>query len=148
MLDGYEKHMNVIEFLGQIKSKIDDTSRCYTATWTLDMLHKSIEDNKKNKSALPEAFTDSVKKLQAEWDAIITPLREQRFNILGTKCIQFFYSNYPEAYTIIPYKQVKTFGPTAAAQWKKLSEKLHQAANGTPEYSAFIGKLMVEMVIY
>ena len=42
MLDKYEKKLDVVTFLGQIKQKIDDCSRTYTAIWIIEMLFQSV----------------------------------------------------------------------------------------------------------
>jgi hypothetical protein len=145
-LDKYSKKINVVDFLGQIKQKIDECSRAYTGMWTLDMLHKS---ERELGTALPKEFSVDLAELQGEWNVIMERVREPRKELLGRECIKYFYDNYKGAERVHKQSKIGELGSSDAERWMSLCKKAHdKGLNADKEYQDFVGKLMVEMVKY
>jgi hypothetical protein len=98
-IDQYSRVFDVIEFLGQIKNKLEDCSRAYTGMWTLDMLHESC---KKYRDQLPASVFDDLQQLQNEWNILFEPYREQRKQLICQHCIDMFYQQFSLAEQVVP----------------------------------------------
>ena len=146
LLEQHEKVLDAVDFLAQIKQKVDDCSRAYTGMWTLDMLHQAYD---MYKDKLPEDFKVDLDSLQSDWNVIMERIREQRKELLGKKCIQFFYENFATAENVVPSKELDSLKATKNEKWMYISKRCFEAGlNNDKDYQDFIGKLMIEMVKY
>jgi hypothetical protein len=145
-LERHEQHIDTLKFLEQVKLKIEDCSRAYTGMWVLETLHQSTE---KHKAVVKEEFLKDVQDLNVSFDMIMYPIRDQRKELLGVKCIEFFYTAFKDANKHFPQDQIDTLGSTWAARWLELCKRLHdKGLTSTKEYQKFAGKMLVEMVKY
>jgi hypothetical protein len=145
-LERHEKQIDTLKFLEQVKQKIEDCSRSYTGMWVLETLHQSVE---KHKASLKPEFLEDVQALNTSFDILMYPIREQRKELLGVKCTEFFYTEYKDANKLFPQDQLETLGSTWASRWLELCKHLHdKGITSTKEYQKFAGKMLVEMVKY
>lgn len=145
-LDGV---INVLELLGHIKNMIESFSRSYTAMWTLDTL---LECWKNNESQLDISFKSSIDRLQREWTYIYDPIKEQRKQLLATKCIQFFKEKCKDRHEIVSdiELQMMTENTTTPNDlWVAISKIAHDKGwTSKPSYKHFLGQLVIEMAKY
>lgn len=150
-LGKYDKVFNNMEFLGQIKCKIEDCSRSYTGMWVLDMLYETVQKNQTSLTNLNlyEQFVDDLKELQAKWNDLMNPIRETRRRLLGKKCLEFFYKHYRGASQVYERSAIKDLGSNNGDRWFQVSKKAHELGlTSNEEYKEFLAKLMIEMVKY
>ena len=117
-IDEYSRVFDVIEFLGQIKNKLEDCSRAYTGMWTLDMLHESC---KKYRDQLPANVFDDLQQLQQEWNTLFEPYKEQRKQLICNRCIDMFFKQFSLAETVVSRAKVQELGTTDELRWKEIS---------------------------
>lgn len=145
-LNKHEKAFDVIDFLAQVKMKVEDCSRCYTAMWSLDMIHNAVRDN-------PDKFTETFKNdlndLQVEWDKIMDRIRPQRKELIGEKCIENFFNLYTEHSKVATREEVAKLADNNHDRWYALCKLCNEKGlNSTKPYQDFVGKLMVLMAKY
>ena len=145
VLEQFNTKIEVVDFMGQIKQKIEDCSRSYTGMWTLDMMHECY---KQNKEKLPE-FKASLDELQQKWDGIMSNIREERKQLLGYKCVEYFYSKYAGADKVCAIQELNKRSEDWHQKWLFLSKAAQQQnLYQNKEYQAFLAGLMVEMTKY
>jgi hypothetical protein len=145
-LTHYENTIDVMDFLGQVKNKNQDCSRCYTGMWTLDMLHNLVQDKGDKLNA---DFKANLTQVQRVWSTIMERVRPLRKNLMGRKCIEFFYAKYSEASNVATPDEVEKLADNDGDRWYLLSKLCHdKGLNDDKVYQDFIAKLMVEMVKY
>ena len=144
--------IDVLDLLGRIKIKIENCSRSYTALWILDTL---IECWKKYESHLDISFKSSIDRLQLEWNYIYEPVREQRKQLLGQKCIDFFIKEFQDWKSIISEQEFQDLSSNEnlidnpSEKWSKICKQAQEQGWTEKEsYKRFLGKLMVEMTKY
>jgi hypothetical protein len=146
LLGKYETQVETLEFLGQIKQKIEDCSRCYVAIWTIEMLYKSAD---KLKDKISSEFVRDVGKVKQSWDKIMQPIRSKRQELICQKCIEFFYEHFEGANDIVTSEKVNKWNSSFTDKWNKISKMCYEAGlNSDVKYQTFIGKLTNEMVKY
>lgn len=146
MLDKYEKKLDVVTFLGQIKQKIDDCSRTYTAIWIIEMLFQSVA---KLKADVGDEFEADVNLMKKSWDVLYAPYRQERMQVICSKCIDFFYSEFEDASKVIKRDKVDKMAGSSVEKWNQVSKMCHDKGLASDEkYQLFQQKLMNEMVKY
>ena len=145
VLEQFNTKIEVVDFMGQIKQKIEDCSRSYTGMWSLDMMHECY---KQNQDKLPE-FKQSLDALQNQWNEIMGNIREERKELLGYKCVEFFYKHYSGAEHVVSMKDLNKMKEGWHQKWLHVSrtaqqQNLHQ----DKEYQGFLAHLMIEMTKY
>lgn len=146
-LDKYKHAFKTMEFLLEVKKKGDDCSRTYTGMWTLDMLHEAAKKDRQHLGAQFEL--DLVDKLQKPWNQIMHNIRDARKELLGTKCIDFFFAEYKESSKVITRDQLQTKGENNADRWMFLTKHCYELGlTKYKPYQDFLGKIMIEMVKY
>ena len=144
-LKRFESSLDIISFLNEIRHKIEDCSRCYTAMWTLDMLHENAQ--KLDLGNKTKVFKDSINTLQSKWNRLYKPIRETRKELLGEKCIIYFNTNFKYAVQVIGETPLPTSGYHDT--WVEISKRAHeQGWTDKKEYKDFLGLLMIEMAKY
>ena len=146
MLDKYEKKLDVVTFLGQIKQKIDDCSRTYTAIWIIEMLFQSAV---KLKDDVGDEFEADVNQIKKSWDVLYAPYKQQRMQLICSECINFFYSEFEDASKVIKREKVDKMAGSSTEKWNQVSKICHEKGLSSDEkYQLFQQKLMNEMVKY
>jgi len=146
MLDKYEKVVDVVGFLGQIKQKVDECSRCFTAIWVIEMLFQTYS---KHEKSLKEEFLMDAKQIKAAWDTIYNPIKEKRQELICSQCIDYFYAEYKGAQNVISEADAQALEGNFVQKWNKISKMCaDQGLMQDEEYQKFLSKLMNEMVKY
>ena len=145
-LTRYEKLVDGPTFLKRIEEKIKDCSRSYTAIWVIEMLYFTVE---KNRDRLGTAFIREVTQLHDDWNALFTPYKEARKELICNKCIEYFYAEYEGANEVISKEDAYKLEGTAANKWQTISKMCKDAGlHDNEQYKRFLGQLMAEMVKY
>lgn len=148
LLNKYGKCIDVIDFLGQIKMKVEDCSRAYTGMWTLDMLHQFAE-SPQVKQAGDVVFKQDVAQLQKEWSVIMDRIRPARKELIGKKCLEYFYENYAGATKVYTKDEAEKLASNDGDRWYLVCKKANDMGlNDNKEYKEFLAKIMVAMVKY
>jgi len=146
MLDKYHKKLDVLSFLGQIKQKIDDCSRTYTAIWVIEMLFQSIP---KLKADVGDEFEADVNDIKKQWDTLYAPHKQQRMDLICEKCIDEFYSRFEGANKVITREKANRLAGSATQRWNAISKMCYdKGLNQDEKYQQFLNSLMVEMNKY
>ena len=152
VLNTHEKLIkNSLDFLGKIKQLIEDCSRTYTAMFVLDTLHQALKDGPGLASGLASengVFEADIKKLQANWNVIMEPIRESRKVLIAQKCLEFFGANFKDFESVATREELL---PTdnAVEKWTEICKRCHKKGlNDEKSYKDFLGLLLVEMTKY
>jgi len=150
VLSKYENTLDIVSFMGQIKQKIEDCSRCYVAIWTIEMLFKSnIELQGKMSPDIHKQFDQDIKIIKRSWDTIMQPIRGKRQDFICEKCIDFFFTHYEDASKVTTRQKIDNFAGTNEQKWNKISKMCFEAGlHSNAKYQQFIDKLTNEMVKY
>jgi hypothetical protein len=147
-ITSFDRVIDVVGMLGQIKMKIEDCSRCYTGMWTLDMLHECW---KNNNMKLKPAFKTGLDVLQADWNLIMGPIRDKRRELIASKCIDFFQANFKEWQKVVSKTMLTNWMSTMSSHDAWMNVCKCAADNGWNEdkqYKKFLAKLLIEMTKY
>ncbi len=148
LLNAYQHQLDLVGFLGQIKQKLDDCSRCYTGSWIIEMLYKT---NDKHTETLGNTFALRVNELKQFYDReIVDPIRQQRQDFICQKCMDMFYAEFKGASKIISREKALALDALSDThRWNQICKMCaDKGLLNDEEYKSFLGKIMVEMVKY
>ena len=145
MLMKYTKVFKVVDFIQELTKQVEQCSRFYTMLWAMETLRDA---SKRYKSTNPTIAKD-VEDIQRSVNELSAKYGEKRKQLLGIQCIDYFVKNYPNYPLIITLEEIQQLKMPPHAKWLEISKRCHDhKLHETPEYKAFIEKLVTEMVKY
>ena len=151
LINAHEKlFTNVVDFLGRIKQVMETCSKAYTGLWILETLNKTGESIQVEGRPEAESFAKSFDKLKSSFNVLMEPIRDQRKELIGQKCLEFFQQEFKDYESIISREELEAVQPEQSSQkWLEVSKKCQdQGLSEDVKYKEFIGKLIGEMTKY